>query len=176
MAIAFVGIGSNIESERNIRRAAGELRRLFPNIVFSSIYRTAPQEVEDQPDFLNAVAKIETDEPPEFMLTKLQSIEELLEKNPPYKSGPRTIDLDLLLYDNAILPNSQDRIEQPHMLPCTSTRIRLPHTKMHGRRFVLEPLCEVVDPGKKHPVLGETWQNLLQKSKHQRCTLTQISL
>lgn len=176
MATAYIGLGSNIEPERNLKAATTGLRKLFPNASFSSVYKTAPQEREDQPDFLNAVARLETHLPPQELLQKLQKVERHLGKSPPYRFGPRTIDLDLLLYDDLIMPNRSGWLEEARVLPCTSTRLHLPHLRLHVRRFVLDPLCELVNPEGKHPVFGETWQTLLDKAKSQRCEKTQIKL
>ena len=116
---------------------------------------------EDQAPFLNAVAKFETEESPEKVLKVLQSMEVKLKKNPPHKYGPRTIDLDLLLY-------GKEHIDQEG--------IEVPHPRMHERRFVLEPLCELIDPQKKHPQYGETWIELLTKNCDQECEKTAIPL
>lgn len=127
----------------------------WPDVQFSSLYSTAPQEHEEQDTFLNAVAMLETDEQPEEVVHALRSIEQELKKSPPYKYGPRTIDLDLLLYGNEQIGSKE---------------LTVPHPRMHERRFVLEPLCELIDPTDAHPVLGQTWQELLQKVQVQECT------
>lgn len=119
------------------------LREQFTSLIFSHVYRTAPQDITDQPEFLNAVARIETALSPEDLLTALQAIEKRLGKNPPFPKGPRTIDLDLLLYGTCVQ-------EGPPTLP---------HPRMYERRFVLEPLCE-----------------LLAKTHDQACDQTTISL
>lgn len=161
----FLGLGSNIDPEQNLKKAAVMLRKHFPNIRFSSVYRTAAREVEDQDDFLNAVALIrtnqQTNQPPQVILSTLQSIERALHKAPPYRFGPRTIDLDLLLYGDQI------RHDQTLVIP---------HPSMYERRFVLEPLCELIDLQSVHPVLKKSWEELLEKTLEQECVLTEISL
>lgn len=147
----FIGIGSNIEAEKNLRACAEILRADYPNIRFSSVYETAAREAEDQDDFLNAVATFETDETPEEIRITLTTIEQDLKKNPPYDKGPRTIDLDVLLYDDL----------QQH-----DPTLTIPHPRMLDRRFVLEPLCE----------LDSSWNASLLQTKEQDCKKTEILL
>ena len=127
------------------------LRADYPGIMFSSVYQTAARDIEDQEDFLNAVAKLETDETPEEVRLTLNAIEQTLKKNPPYNKGPRTIDLDVLLYDDLEQDNSE---------------LTIPHPRMKARRFVLEPLCE----------LDSTWNEALQKTLDQACKKAEFSL
>ncbi len=101
----------------------------------------------DQADFLNAVALIETDESAQTIKDTLTDIERQLGKATPFENGPRTIDLDLLLYGDETIQ--------------TET-LTIPHPRMHERRFVLEPLCELIDPTLRHPILKISWQQLLQ--------------
>ncbi len=137
------------------------LRALWPGIRFSSVYRAAAREEMQQPEFLNAVASIETKEDPWAVFQKMQIVEQALKKAPPYRYGPRTIDLDLLFYE--------DRAPE-------TPGITLPHPKMAERRFVLEPLCELVNPDETHPLLHRTWRELLEKTSDQPCTRTDITL
>lgn len=160
----FIGLGSNIDSETKIRKAAAMLREHFPALRFSSIYKSSAREVEDQDDFLNAVAACETEKSPEEIHAILQSIEQSLGKAPPYRFGPRTIDLDLLLYGD---------LSQPATI---NPQLVLPHPRMHERRFVLEPLCELIDANTLHPILKQSWKELLEQSLDQECILTDISL
>ena len=127
------------------------LRADYPGITFSSVYKTAARDAEDQDDFLNAVAQLETDEEPEDIRLTLNAIEQELKKDPPYEKGPRTIDLDVLLYDDL----QQDNPE-----------LTIPHPRMLERRFVLEPLSE----------LDNSWGNALQKTLDQDCEKTTIAL
>ena len=108
---------------------------------------------EKQSSFLNAVAKIATEESPEKVLDVLQNIETELKKNPPHRFGPRTIDLDLLLY-------GEEHIKREG--------IEVPHPRMHERRFVLEPLCELTDE--------ESWAECLNGTQEQICKKTAIRL
>jgi 2-amino-4-hydroxy-6-hydroxymethyldihydropteridine diphosphokinase len=154
MSIVYIGIGSNINPEKNLKKVARLLRKEWPKIKFSSVYKTAPRELVDQPDFLNAVGAIETETAPEKMYEALEVIEKALGKAQPERFGPRTIDLDLLLYSNQII----------HL-----ETLIIPHPRMHERRFVLEPLMELLDPNEKHPVLGMPWKKLLEETSNQRC-------
>ncbi len=110
-------------------------------------------EVSNQEDFWNAAAKVETEKDPKEVLEELQIIEQALEKNPPYRFGPRTIDLDLLLY-------GEDTVNELNLI--------IPHPRMETRRFVLEPLLELIEPAKLHPVLGKSWKDLFTEVEDQR--------
>ena len=167
-------MGSNIDPKENLGTAAAFLRSYWPRVTFSSVYRTAPREVTDQPDFLNAVARIETDQSPKEVLSSLKDIEAKLGKAPPYRYGPRTIDLDLLLYDDLIHPNEQKW--QSYKREARSYTLIVPHLEMHKRRFVLEPLCELANPQTVHPLLKESWNALLKRTRDQPCSRIPFSL
>jgi 2-amino-4-hydroxy-6-hydroxymethyldihydropteridine diphosphokinase len=152
MKDVVLGLGSNVDAKTNLRRAADMLRAHWPDIEFSSVYDTAPREVTDQANFLNAVAMIQTNETPWQVQVVLKKIEAMLKKAPPYKFGPRTIDLDILLYGN-------DSIARPDLV--------VPHPRMHERRFVLEPLLELEPTLRRHPVFQEPWENFLEKTADQ---------
>lgn len=157
----FLGLGSNINPEQNLRAAADLIRKHWPSARFSSVYHSKAREVETQEDFLNAVAVIETDESPDSITDRLHTIERALKKSPPFRFGPRTIDLDLLL-------NGDRVIETP--------TLTVPHPRMHERRFVLEPLCELIDLQQRHPLIDQTWTELLQNVKDQNCDKTALEL
>jgi 2-amino-4-hydroxy-6-hydroxymethyldihydropteridine diphosphokinase len=164
--ICYVGLGSNIHPEENLRIAAQELRTLFPDIMFSFVHKSRAMYEEEQEDFLNAVVRFETEEPLEGVYGKLREIEKKLKKAPAKRCGPRTIDLDLLLYGNhVILSPTKDE-----------TALHVPHPRMHERRFVLEPLCELIDTNASHPVTKEQWGDLLKKSRSQDCIKISITL
>lgn len=129
MAIAFIGLGSNLGDRRsNLERAVSNLKASINVLARSSLYETEPIGRLDQPPFLNAVAKIQTSLSPKKLLALLLSVEEGLGRIRAVHWGPRTIDLDLLLYDDLIVQ---------------SPDLTLPHPEMTKRAFVLIPLSEV---------------------------------
>ncbi len=157
----FLGLGSNIDAEGNLRRCAAMLRESFDDVAFSPVYKTAPRDQEDQPDFLNAVARVETNLTLEKVFARTNSIEEHLGKRLPYPKGPRTIDIDILLYGNLVSDDSA---------------LTLPHPRLHERRFVLEPLCELLTTDETHPLLKISWRELLRKNLDQVVAVTEIRL
>ena len=136
MTRAFVGLGSNLgDREATILRGLGLLQE-EPDVVVvrvSSLRDTEPVGYVDQPRFLNGVVELETELPARDLLTRLLAIERELGRTrgdgPPL--GPRTIDLDLLLYGDEVIAEAG---------------LQIPHPRLHERRFVLEPLAEL-DPG-----------------------------
>jgi 2-amino-4-hydroxy-6-hydroxymethyldihydropteridine diphosphokinase len=145
-----------------MRSAARELSVRFPGIRFSSVYRSVAMDVTDQPDFLNAVAVVETERAPQDIADELRRIETTLKKAPPYRYGPRTIDLDILLYGDSVLPSIQEwNISNISELTSQNSQLIIPHPRMHQRRFVLEPLVELIDSQALHPVLHRSWKELL---------------
>jgi 2-amino-4-hydroxy-6-hydroxymethyldihydropteridine diphosphokinase len=139
----FIGLGSNLgDREALIRAALDELARLPQTTLVraSSLYDTEPVGDTDQPNFLNAVAEIDTDLQARQLLWNLQLIEKRLGRVRTHRWGPRTIDLDLLLYGELA-------IEEPDL--------RVPHPELTRRSFVLVPLVEL-DPALVHPETGET--------------------
>jgi 2-amino-4-hydroxy-6-hydroxymethyldihydropteridine diphosphokinase len=123
---AYVGLGSNLgEREQTIRRAAAAIgaRRL------SSLRETEPWGVREQPRFLNAAAELETELPPDQLLKRLLAVElELGRVRDGQRYGPRTIDLDLLLF-------GEETVIEPGLT--------VPHPRLHERLFALEPLAEL---------------------------------
>jgi 2-amino-4-hydroxy-6-hydroxymethyldihydropteridine diphosphokinase len=131
VTIAYVGIGSNLEDPvGQVRAALIGLDRLPHTRVVkqSSLYRSAPQGHAAQPDFINAVAQLETGLPAERLLAELQEIEARHGRKRSFPNAPRTLDLDVLLYGTVELD-----------LPTLKT----PHPRMHERAFVLQPLVEI---------------------------------
>jgi 2-amino-4-hydroxy-6-hydroxymethyldihydropteridine diphosphokinase len=131
VTIAYVGIGSNLAEPRTqVLDAFKELDRLPHTRVVkrSSLYRTAPVGHAAQPDFINAVAQLETKLPAERLLAELQQIEAHHGRRRSFPNAPRTLDLDVLLYGDAVFS-----------LPA----LTIPHPRMHERGFVLQPLIEI---------------------------------
>lgn len=128
---AFIALGSNLQNPLfQIRRGIQLLTGLAHShlIKQSSLYRSAPLGMLDQPDFINAVIHIETMLSPQHLLKALLEIEQQCGRIRSYPNAPRTLDLDLLLYDD---------------LQCQEEGLILPHPRMHERAFVLQPLIEI---------------------------------
>lgn len=131
MPLAYVGLGANLGDPRNQLRAALAAMANIPATQLagqSSLYRSAPVGNADQPDFINAVARVRTELPPRVLLDALLAIELSLGRTRSYANAPRTLDLDLLLYDRLV-------IGEPGL--------HVPHPRMHTRAFVLAPLAEI---------------------------------
>jgi 2-amino-4-hydroxy-6-hydroxymethyldihydropteridine diphosphokinase len=134
MPRAYVGLGANLGDREGMLRRALDRIAAEPDlrlVAVSSFRETAPVGLVEQPDFVNAVAAVETEVPPSSLLERLLAIErELGRTRTGPRFGPRTIDLDLLLYGDAV-------VDEPGL--------QLPHPRLHERRFALEPLAEL-DP------------------------------
>ena len=131
MATAYIGIGSNLEDPcLQVNTAILNLDKLpHSNLISqSSIYSSKPQGPQDQPDFVNAVAKITTTLSPLELLSSLQKQEQAQGKIKLRHWGERLIDLDILLFDNVEI---------------NSEKLTIPHSQMHLRDFVLLPLAEI---------------------------------
>ena len=131
---AYIGLGANLDDPAaQVEFAFSELARLTHTALAarSSLYVSAPVGYDRQPDFINAVAKLETRLSPRALLTALLDIEHRHGRERTFRNAPRTLDLDLLLYGDA-------RFHEPGLA--------LPHPRMHERAFVLEPLREIA-PG-----------------------------
>jgi 2-amino-4-hydroxy-6-hydroxymethyldihydropteridine diphosphokinase len=140
--LAFIGLGSNLEDPHSqLRRAFAALGELPGTclIAQSSMYRSAPMGFRDQPDFVNAVAKVATELSPQALLQALLQIEQLHGRERTFRNSPRTLDLDILLYDNMRLHENG---------------LTIPHPQMHRRAFVLLPLLEIA-PDASIPAVGE---------------------
>ena len=147
---AFVGLGSNLgDREAQIRLALEALRQVAETRVVrvSSIYDTEPVGEPNQPNFLNAVALIDTQLSARQLLWNLQLIERRLGRVRAQRWGPRTIDLDLLLFGDLAL-------DEPDL--------KIPHPELTRRAFVLVPLVEL-DPLLVHPESGETLLQILSR-------------
>jgi 2-amino-4-hydroxy-6-hydroxymethyldihydropteridine diphosphokinase len=126
---AFVGLGSNLgDGVAQIERALLALSELGIVSRTSSRYRTKPWGKLDQPDFVNAVALLETAHSARELLERLKALEARLGRVPGERWGPRSIDLDLLAYDDLI-------VDEPDL--------QVPHARLHERAFVLVPLAEI---------------------------------
>lgn len=128
---AYIALGSNLRNpEQQVLQAFEVIGSLPKTRVTqrSSLYRSAPVGYDSQPDFINAVAEIETELPPLELLRALLDIENSFGRKRPFPNAPRVLDLDLLLYNNVVMHTRE---------------LTLPHPRMHARAFVLLPLAEI---------------------------------
>jgi 2-amino-4-hydroxy-6-hydroxymethyldihydropteridine diphosphokinase len=145
--VAHLSLGSNVgDREQNLRDALGRLARVGQVVSISSFYETEPVEVTGQPWFLNCAVALRTARTPQQLMEALLAIEQHMGRQRTQKKGPRTIDIDILLFGGVV-------VESPELT--------IPHPAMHRRRFVLEPLTEIA-PEARHPGFKQTVQKLLQ--------------
>ena len=156
LTVVYLSLGSNVgDREENLRSAVGELddpgfrvRRV------SAIVESAPLYLTDQPAFLNVVVETETTLAPEDVLRRIEAVERNLGRQRVIPNGPRTIDIDIVLFGDVVMDTPE---------------LTIPHPKMAERRFVLEPLAELA-PALKHPVLDRTITELLEGVSEQLVT------
>lgn len=151
---AFLAIGSNIDPLIHIPYCLSMLRKLscLSMYIESSWYRTRPWGIESQPDFINLVVGLRTEISPLELLRKTQSIEASLGRTRIISNGPRTIDLDILLYGDCIL---------------NTTELRLPHPGLLIRDFMLIPLIEIA-PDTLHPERGIAVSELVDEIRYRQ--------
>lgn len=154
--VAYIGLGSNIgDRAANLKRALNLLkaRQGLKVKKASSLYEAEPVGLKGQPWFLNAVVEVETSLSPEGLFKVCQEIEAEMGRRRESRGGPRVIDLDILLYGDSIIDEED---------------LKIPHPRMHTRRFVLVPLAEIA-PEAIHPAFKKTASSLLGelKDEHQ---------
>ena len=144
---AYLLIGGNLGNrEQNMARAGNEIETLAgPILQRSSLYQTAAWGKTDQPDFLNQVLVIETTLDATDLLCQLLSAEQAMGRHRNEKYGPRTIDIDILFFNDETIDNKL---------------LQVPHPRLQERRFALIPLAEIAGE-KIHPVLGKSINELL---------------
>lgn len=131
MSLAYIALGANLGDPAATVNAAFAALSGLPQtrlVATSALYRTAPIGIADQPEFVNAAASVETTLTPEALLDALLAIEQQFGRVRAEKNGPRTLDLDILLYDEQII---------------ATPRLTLPHPRLHLRAFVLYPLADL---------------------------------
>jgi 2-amino-4-hydroxy-6-hydroxymethyldihydropteridine diphosphokinase len=144
--MSYLSLGSNLgDRAENLRAAIEKLALLGKVVAVSSFYETEPVELIHQPWFVNCAVALETELTPETLLRQLLALEQSMGRRRTQKKGPRTIDIDILLFGDAV-------VETPGL--------SIPHPAMHQRRFVLEPLAEIA-PEQRHPGLKRSVRELL---------------
>ena len=144
--IVYLSLGSNVgDRATNLAIAIQHLGGLGAVRARSSLYETEPVEVPQQPWFLNCAVAVETKLMPQQFLERVLAIEKNMGRCRTQLKGPRTIDIDLLLFDGSV-------VETP--------ALTIPHPAMHERRFVLQPLAEIA-PEVLHPVFKRTVREML---------------
>jgi 2-amino-4-hydroxy-6-hydroxymethyldihydropteridine diphosphokinase len=150
--IAYIGIGSNLGDKLNhCEKAISEILKVDHHklLAKSSFFKTQPIGYTSQDWFINGVIKIETDLEPLGLLQVLKTIESHLGRTETFRWGPRTIDLDILIFDDREMKTEE---------------LQIPHPLLHERQFVLIPLAEI-DRDLLHPVLKKTVGEILENFK-----------
>ena len=152
---AYIALGSNMGDRRNyiddaIKALDGAHGCSVSEV--SALIETPPYGVTDQADFLNGCLKLRTLLTPEELLAELHRIEQDAGRERILRWGPRTLDLDIIFYDDIVLESKE---------------LCIPHVEMHKRLFVLEPLCEIA-PYKRHPVYGKTVWEMKSETQEER--------
>jgi 2-amino-4-hydroxy-6-hydroxymethyldihydropteridine diphosphokinase len=153
LKIVYLGLGSNVgDSEALLQAALDELNGPGLKLLkASSLYETEPIGLRDQPWFLNMAAEFETELFPKQLLHRIAAVEKSLGRKRTVRNGPRTIDIDILLYGNAVV-NTEE--------------LEIPHPRYRERRFTLAPLAEL-NPGLRDPVTHTSMAEMLAALKGQ---------
>jgi 2-amino-4-hydroxy-6-hydroxymethyldihydropteridine diphosphokinase len=160
MARVYVGIGSNVERERNVRAAVAALRDRFGPVQLSRVYENRPIGF-DGDDFYNLVAGFDSSDAPEAIVAALHAIEQRQGRTRSgSRFGPRTLDLDLLLYDDLVR---------------NDTQLRLPRDEIREYACVLRPLAELA-PDTRHPETGETFTQMWARFPQSRQPLVPVEI
>jgi 2-amino-4-hydroxy-6-hydroxymethyldihydropteridine diphosphokinase len=137
----YLSLGSNVgDRAANLNAAIGRLDGLGKVMAVSSFYETEPVEFVNQPWFLNCAVELDTEKMPRQLLTAILELEKEMGRRRVQKKGPRTLDIDILLFGNSIV---------------NAKGLTIPHPAMHERRFVLESLAEIA-PEVVHPLYKRT--------------------
>ena len=150
----YIALGSNVgDAAANLKQVLTLFEDAKIQVLRASpVFETAPQGLLNQPWFLNQVVEAETSLLPRQLLKRLLSIERSMGRKRTVRNGPRTIDLDIVLYGNAV-------VDAPDL--------QIPHPRMAERRFVLEPLAALV-PDLRHPITKQTVREMLAQVRDQQ--------
>ena len=141
----YLSLGSNVgDRAAHLNKAIDRMGTLGKVVAVSSFYETEPVEFAAQPWFLNCAVELDTEKMPKQLLASILDIEKEMGRRRVQKKGPRTLDIDILLFGNSIIQTKG---------------LTIPHPAMHQRRFVLEPLAEIA-PEARHPVFKRTVREL----------------
>jgi 2-amino-4-hydroxy-6-hydroxymethyldihydropteridine diphosphokinase len=145
LTLAYLSLGSNVgDRAAQLLQAQRRLGAIGRVVCASSYYETEPVEFADQPWFLNCALGLETEFGPQELMASILKIEREMGRRRVQKKGPRTIDIDILLFGDCVVESAE---------------VTIPHPAMQERRFVLEPLAEIA-AGVAHPVLKKTVREL----------------
>ena len=143
--VVYLSLGSNVgDRVANLKTTLERLGKLGKVTAVSSSYDTEPVEFAAQPWFLNCAVELDTEKMPKQLLAAILEIEKEMGRRRTQKKGPRTLDIDILLFGNSIIKMKG---------------LTIPHPAMHERRFVLEPLAEIA-PEARHPVFKRSVRDL----------------
>jgi 2-amino-4-hydroxy-6-hydroxymethyldihydropteridine diphosphokinase len=147
LKLVYLGLGANLgDREASLKTALDELDAPDLRLLrVSSLYETEPIGLREQPWFLNLVGEFETELLPNQLLHRMQKVEKDMGRTRTIANGPRTIDIDILLYGNSAMKTEE---------------LEIPHPRYRERRFTLAPLAEL-NPGLKDPVTGRTMAEML---------------
>ena len=143
--MVYLSLGSNLgDRSGNLQGALARLEALGKVVAVSSFYETEPVDLLAQPWFLNCAVKLDTEKMPKQLLGNILELEQEMGRRRNLQKGPRTIDVDILLFGTSIVE---------------TLGLTIPHPALHQRRFVLEPLAEIA-PEVRHPVFKRTIREL----------------
>jgi len=141
----YLSLGSNVgDRQANLEQAISQLGEIGAVVRRSAFYETEPMEVTDQPWFLNCAVELETELMPKQFISAVLEVERSMGRKRTKKKGPRTIDIDVILFGKSIVEMKG---------------LTVPHPAMHLRRFVLEPMVEIA-PEVRHPIFKRSMREL----------------
>ena len=156
MKDVILSIGSNLGNRIEFLKSSIKNIRLLANTTIaniSDVYETEPIGVSKQGNYLNCIVYLKTDLSPYDLLTEINGIEKMYKRERMIKWGPRTLDIDIIDYDNKTVNTKQ---------------LTLPHPRMHKRRFVLLPMTEI-NPDYIHPIYRISLFTMLEQTEKQKC-------